>query len=233
MTSNTKRVPWNKGLTKESCESIRKQGEAHSKKMKGKPSWNKGLTKKDDVRLDYDRPTTFKKGQDAYNKGIPMPEEQRNKLSESLKGRVSWNKGLTKETDKRVRKQAKQLEGIPKPRTEEQNRKLSATIQGISYEEWEDYKSSERQKKWNSKEWQIVRKAVFERDNYTCQECGDRNYGGRGKSLKLECHHKREWICFPELRMDLDNLITLCVKCHNKTKLGAMTKQIVEAENEL
>jgi 5-methylcytosine-specific restriction enzyme A len=185
---------------------------------KGCTPWNKGLTKEIDSRIDYERPTTFKKGQPAYNTGKPLSEEQKLKLSKSLKGKTAWNKGKYLSDEHK-----RNLRGIPKPRTEEQNKKLSATIQGISYEEWEGFKSSERQKEWNSKEWQLIRKAVFERDDYTCQECGDHNYAGRGKSIKIECHHKKEWINFPELRMDLDNLITLCANCHNKTKKGAYT----------
>jgi len=65
--------------------------------------------------------------------------------------------------------------------------------------------SSEKYKAW--------RKAVFERDNYTCQDCGK-----RGGHNNLEAHHIKEWVNFPELRYDVDNGKTLCTKCHNKTK---------------
>lgn len=51
------------------------------------------------------------------------------------------------------------------------------------------------------------RKAVYERDNYTCQICGER--GG-----KLNAHHIKTYATHPELRFDLDNGITLCVQCH-------------------
>ncbi len=52
-----------------------------------------------------------------------------------------------------------------------------------------------------------------ERDNYTCQmpECGIR--GG-----KLESHHIKTFKEYPKLRAEITNLITLCHKCHNKTK---------------
>lgn len=56
-------------------------------------------------------------------------------------------------------------------------------------------------------EW---RKQVFERDNYTCQECGSR--GGR-----LNADHIKPWCIFPELRFDINNGRTLCIKCHKKT----------------
>ncbi len=51
-------------------------------------------------------------------------------------------------------------------------------------------------------DWELVRKAVIIRDNYTCQECG-------GKEL-LEVHHKNG-----TSQNDPDNLVTLCQKCYN------------------
>lgn len=55
------------------------------------------------------------------------------------------------------------------------------------------------------KEW---RTAIFERDNYTCQKCHNR---GR----RLNAHHYYSYVDNPELRIDLDNGITLCLECHN------------------
>jgi len=60
------------------------------------------------------------------------------------------------------------------------------------------------------------RKAIFERDDYTCQHCQARN--GNGKEIYLEAHHIKEWIDYPELRFELFNGLTLCNVCHNKTK---------------
>lgn len=58
------------------------------------------------------------------------------------------------------------------------------------------------------KEW---RKAVFERDNYTCQRCGLR--GG-----KLEPHHIFRFAYFPEFRFSVSNGMVLCQDCHQLTK---------------
>lgn len=57
------------------------------------------------------------------------------------------------------------------------------------------------------KEW---RKAVYKRDNYTCQCCGD-NIGGN-----LNAHHLDGYEWCIEKRIDIDNGITLCEKCHKE-----------------
>jgi hypothetical protein len=63
------------------------------------------------------------------------------------------------------------------------------------------------------------RKAVFERDDYTCQKCGVR--GGR-----LNAHHIKSYVLFPELRMDVSNGETLCVDCHKKTDTYGRAQEI-------
>ena len=45
----------------------------------------------------------------AWNKGIPRTIETKKKISERTKGRIPWNKGLTKERDKRVLKYSQTL----------------------------------------------------------------------------------------------------------------------------
>ena len=62
-------------------------------------------------------------------------------------------------------------------------------------------------------EWKVWRKAVFERDKYTCQECGI--VGSR-----LHPHHIKSKKDYPELIFDIHNGITLCEKCHyNKHRI--------------
>ncbi len=52
------------------------------------------------------------------------------------------------------------------------------------------------------------RKCVFQRDNYTCQHCGQR--GG-----DLIAHHLEHWADNPDLRYAVDNGLTLCEQCHD------------------
>lgn len=57
------------------------------------------------------------------------------------------------------------------------------------------------------KEW---RTAVFTRDNFTCQDCGD-DRGGN-----LHAHHIKPFAKYIKLRYVLSNGITLCEICHEK-----------------
>ena len=69
----------------------------------------------------------------------------------------------------------------------------------------------------NSNKYANWRRAVFERDNYTCVWCGDKNYVGRGKTVVLNADHIKPFSLYPNLRFDTKNGRTLCVPCHKKT----------------
>lgn len=54
----------------------------------------------------------------------------------------------------------------------------------------------------------IWRKSVFERDNYTCCNCGKRGD-------ILNAHHLNGYNWFEDGRLDINNGVTLCKKCHD------------------
>ena len=74
---------------------------------------------------------------------------------------------------------------------------------------WKGGITPKNQKGRASKEYADWRKAVFIRDDFTCQKCGIK--GG-----KLNAHHIKTWATYPDLRYDVTNGITLCSKCHKE-----------------
>ncbi|MBQ8570248.1 MAG: HNH endonuclease [Kiritimatiellae bacterium] len=64
------------------------------------------------------------------------------------------------------------------------------------------------------REYKDWRTAVYERDDYTCQCCGTRGN-------KLNAHHINSFADYPDIRYDVDNGITMCVKCHDATESGS------------
>ena len=102
--------------------------------------------------------------------------------------------------------------GIKKAREiandKERRIQFSCRQQGISREEFNGFLTSKNSRIRGRAEYSDWRKAVFERDNFTCQCCGQ--YGG-----KLNAHHIRNFSDNENLRFDVNNGITLCSNCHS------------------
>lgn len=62
----------------------------------------------------------------------------------------------------------------------------------------------------NSSKYKAWRKQVFERDKWSCQGCG--KHGG-----EINADHIKQFAYYPELRFEVSNGRTLCVRCHKKT----------------
>lgn len=63
--------------------------------------------------------------------------------------------------------------------------------------------------RWNDAAAVEWAKQIKARDNYTCQLC--RRYG-----IPLNSHHLNSWDAFEDQRYDLNNGLTLCVRCHDR-----------------
>lgn len=71
------------------------------------------------------------------------------------------------------------------------------------------------------------RTAVFERDGYTCSECG--LAPGHGKRVDLQADHIKPFAMYPELRFDVDNGRTMCIPCHKLTDTyGGKTLKLIK-----
>lgn len=175
----------------------------------------------------------FKKGTVSRNKGVPMSIETKKKLSESHRGKPAWNKGL-KMTVEQKNKLSKMFKGVHRSiKTEfkkgqflgDKNpakqliirKKISEAKIGIphfnqrreNHAMWKGGVTSENEKIRKNLEYTIWRRAVFSRDNWTCQKCRIR--GG-----KINSHHIYNFSDFSNLRTSVENGITLCKNCHKK-----------------
>lgn len=81
---------------------------------------------------------------------------------------------------------------------------------GPANSNWKGGITPENRRLRASDEYKAWRTAVFERDQYTCVECGQVGWG-------LHADHIKPWCAFPALRFSVDNGRTLCVACHKKT----------------
>lgn len=67
---------------------------------------------------------------------------------------------------------------------------------------------------YHSSAWRRVRKVVLQRDSYICQHCK-----AQGKlTPATEVHHIKELEDFPDVALEVTNLISLCWRCHELTK---------------
>lgn len=76
-----------------------------------------------------------------------------------------------------------------------------------------------------SRKWTEKREQIKEIDNYLCQECkanGIYTYDG------LEVHHIVPLVDDFDLRMDEDNLITLCQEHHEQAEKGEISRECLK-----
>ncbi len=87
---------------------------------------------------------------------------------------------------------------------------LRGIMTGEKNPNWKGGITPKHEKIRKSPEYKEWRKEVFERDNYTCRNCGKR--GG-----DMQADHIKPFATHPHLRTELENGRTLCVDCHRKT----------------
>lgn len=112
------------------------------------------------------------------------------------KGVKPWNKGkkLSLETKQKVSKSLKQKWGDTHYRNN-----MSIKHTGKTREQASNWKGGSL--KWRKQQALI-------RDNYTCQICGLRDIE------IMQIDHIKPQSIFPELSLEMNNLMTLCPNCH-------------------
>jgi len=99
-------------------------------------------------------------------------------------------------------------------------RMLRYTNVGIAFEQWDRRRGVDRV---SGAQWEALRQAVFERDDFTCQYCGARH-------LPLECDH-----ILPVSRgglNEIENLTTACRPC-NQSKHDMTPDEWIERKNSI
>lgn len=136
----------------------------------------------------------FQKGQIAWNKGVPFSEESKKKMSlaHTLKPQSYWL-------------------GKKRPDMSKMFSELNRKTKGANHWNWRGGINPVNDTIRKSKRYKVWRKSVFERDDYTCQNCFVR--GG-----KLNADHIKPFAFFEELRFDVNNGRTLCMSCHQATE---------------
>lgn len=132
------------------------------------------------------------KGRLSTFKGRRHTDESKEKISQARLGKSSWCAGLSKATHPHLVKWG---------------------MVGSKHWAWKGGVSSLNSRIRQTPTYKKWRQAVFERDNWTCCHCCHR--GG-----KIEAHHIKEFAVHQELRFDIQNGMTLCIKCHRKLHQG-------------
>lgn len=90
----------------------------------------------------------------------------------------------------------------------------SVHYSGANNPNWKENATEKNYSERYSQDYKNWRINVFKKDLYTCQCCGQR-------SGDLEAHHLNDFATHEELRMVLENGITLCKSCHNSQVDGS------------
>jgi hypothetical protein len=138
------------------------------------------------------------------------------------KGNIPWNKGKKNWMSEssmqsaiaKKRGRTPWNKGIPSPELSERNRINNPQKKGKLSSTW----------KGGCAEYQKIQALI--RDDYTCQICGMRE-----PEIMVVDHIKPKSV-FPELKAELNNLMTLCPNCHARKTIREK-KQKYRIENYL
>jgi len=106
------------------------------------------------------------------------------------------------------------------------NKGISAWwVKGDKSPMWQGGITPLSQMRIQSIEWRETRKAVYQRDNWTCQHCC-KKCSAKGD---IQCHHIIPYRI--SKNDDISNLVTLCRSCHRKADVKLRAKEVINNEN--
>lgn len=101
----------------------------------------------------------------------------------------------------------------PKRYCKQHEGKEQPADRGNYYRHYDKHKRNQKARVfYQSKAWQAIRHQALIRDNYLCQDCVSRGHMVRAVMV----HHIVPILDAWELRLSMDNLTSLCQRCHGK-----------------
>jgi len=162
-------------------------------------------------------------------KGIKHSEETKKKMSEAHKGK-KYALG-SKHSDESKMKRSISMKGnkfaLDMKHSDKTKKQMSESHKGLEFsddhrikismgqqhvigiKDWKGFITPENDRIRKSPEYAAWRTEVFKRDNYTCQDCGEK--GGN-----LQAHHIMSFSEYPKYRLIVEFGHTLCKKCHKE-----------------
>ena len=165
-----------------------------------------------------------KRGEIGFKKGYHPTKEHLERLSESHKDQIAWNKGKKMDQEFRDKCRERQLGIKQSPKTIE---KRVSQMRGKNHWRWMKDRTSVNmnERRWNTKACVEWREAIFTRDSHKCrienEDC----------CVYVEAHHILNWRDHPELRFNINNGITLCRAHHPRKR--AEEKRLIPTFQEL
>lgn len=168
------------------------------------------------VPVKYEGKSLENKRRSAAEMRARLTPESFAKISASNKGRIAPNKGKPMSEEQRQILIAQRADPEYRRLARERNLGEKSAL-------WKGGSKTEHERHLDSADWRRIRQLVYARDNYTCQECGIATMNFRDSrsnpSRRVQAHHiiPRRYGGGDEL----ENLVTLCAKCHTKRERSA------------
>jgi hypothetical protein len=134
-------------------------------------------------------------------------------MSAARMGKIPWNKGRKEDRNEVLDKLSNSKKGVVaynkgQKMSYSQKIKLSCAQRKIKLSEFDELQTPIARAERNKFTDMKLHVKCFELNNYICSCCGLTD-------TILNAHHLNSWKFFPEQRFDLNNLVSLCETCHS------------------